>query len=98
MSFYEGRVDSLPLKLNLFFCTHPFENYYTVVAHGYNLSYLEVEIRRIEVQGEPQKKISETPISTKKMRVVIRICHASYMGGINRRIVVNGGFCPRQKH
>jgi hypothetical protein len=39
------------------------------VAHAYNASYLEDEIRRIMVRGQPRQIVHETPISkgTRKM-------------------------------
>jgi hypothetical protein len=48
----------------------------------------EAEIRRIMVQGQPEKNISKTPISTNKPDTAAHICSISYLGGISRRILV----------
>jgi hypothetical protein len=32
------------------------------MAHAYNPSYLEAEIRKIEIQGQPGQTVQETPI------------------------------------
>jgi hypothetical protein len=47
----------------------------------------EAEIRKIVVQHQPGKKVSETPISTNKPAVVVHTCHPSYTGGIGMKIV-----------
>jgi hypothetical protein len=41
------------------------------VAHTYNSSYSEVEIRRIMVGGQLSKNVMETPISTKQLDMVV---------------------------
>jgi hypothetical protein len=52
------------------------------------LTTWEAEIGRTAIQGQPQKKVSETPISTNKK---LGICHLSYEGSINSRIMVQDG-------
>jgi hypothetical protein len=37
----------------------------------------EAEIKKITGQGQPRKKVSETPISTKILVVVACTCHPS---------------------
>jgi hypothetical protein len=39
----------------------------------------EGEIRRIMVQGQPGQKVSETPISTNKLAMVVCICNPNYL-------------------
>jgi hypothetical protein len=41
----------------------------------------EVEIGRIAVQGQPEQKVSKTPISTNKPGIVGHHCNLNYMGG-----------------
>jgi hypothetical protein len=43
------------------------------------------------------EKVSETPISTKKLGMVAFTCHPSYMGGVSRKIVVQTGLGKRQE-
>jgi hypothetical protein len=52
-------------------------------------------MERIEVQGQTEQKVSETPISTNKPGMVVHSCNPSYPGGISRRLKVQG--CARQK-
>jgi hypothetical protein len=42
-------------------------------------------------QGQPGQKVYETPIPTIKSWVVACACHLSYVGSINRRIVIQAG-------
>jgi hypothetical protein len=50
------------------------------------LATWKVEIGRIRVQGQPWQNVPET--QTQELGVVGCTCHPSYMGSINRRIVV----------
>jgi hypothetical protein len=50
-----------------------------------------VEIRRIAVQGQPGQRVSETPISTEKLNVLINFYNPSYMGGIRKMIMIQSG-------
>jgi hypothetical protein len=43
---------------------------------------------RIMVQGQPRQNVSETPSQPIKLVMVVHTCHPSYVGGINRRIMV----------
>jgi hypothetical protein len=56
------------------------------------LASKKVEIRRMEVPGQLRQKTVRplpTPISTiKKLSVVVCICHPSYVGSLNRRMVI----------
>jgi hypothetical protein len=52
------------------------------------LAYWKAEIRKIEFQSQPRQKISKTPTSANKLRVVAYVCNPSYLGGIGMRIVV----------
>jgi hypothetical protein len=56
------------------------------VAHTCNPNYLAGEIRRFEANQSVQKSLWD-PISTKKMGMVVRTCHPSYMGSTNRKIM-----------
>jgi hypothetical protein len=49
---------------------------------------LEVEIRRITVQGPFRKKASKISISTNKLDIVAHIFNPSYAGGVGKRIAV----------
>jgi hypothetical protein len=51
------------------------------------LATQEVEIRKIMVQGQAGQIVHETPSQQEKPGLVVYICHPSYMGSINRRIV-----------
>jgi hypothetical protein len=51
------------------------------------------EIGRMEIQGQPQQKVSETSSQPKKKKkkklvMVAHTCLFSYKKGVNRRIVV----------
>jgi hypothetical protein len=48
----------------------------------------EVEIRRMEIQGQSGQKVSKNPISTNKLGMVVHVCHPSYIESTNRRIVL----------
>jgi hypothetical protein len=48
----------------------------------------EVEIGRIEVQSQPQQSVSQTPISTKKLSMVLNTCHPTYIGSISRKSTI----------
>jgi hypothetical protein len=53
----------------------------------------EVEIRRtLLFKASPSKKVSETPISTNELGVMVCACHPSYSGGIGLRLA------PGKKH
>jgi hypothetical protein len=52
------------------------------------LATQEAEIRRIKVQGQHGQKVSEAPISTNKLGMVVHLCNPNYTGDIGRRIVV----------
>jgi hypothetical protein len=46
----------------------------------------------IKILGLPRQKSSGDPISiNKKLSTMVSTCHPSYMGSINRRIVVQAG-------
>jgi hypothetical protein len=57
--------------------------------HAYKIWWLtsiipatwKVKIRRITVRGQPRQKVSETPISTNKLCMVVHTCDPSYLGG-----------------
>jgi hypothetical protein len=42
----------------------------------------EVEIGKIEVQGQPMQKVSETPPISMNKPGVVHICNPNYVGGI----------------
>jgi hypothetical protein len=42
------------------------------------LAAWEVGMKRISVQGQPLQKVTETPISTNKLGVVVFACNSSY--------------------
>jgi hypothetical protein len=48
----------------------------------------EVEIGKIEVQGQPMQKVSETPPISMNKPGVVHICNPNYVGGIGRKIMV----------
>jgi hypothetical protein len=52
-----------------------------MVVYTYNPSYSGPEIRMTVVGGQPSKKISETPISTNKLSVMVSVYNSSYAGG-----------------
>jgi hypothetical protein len=54
----------------------------------------EVEIGGSRFKVNLEQKVSETPISTNKPQVIA--CHANYIRGIDKRILVQAG--PRPKH
>jgi hypothetical protein len=54
----------------------------------------DAETGRIKICSQPWQKVSETPVSNNKLRVVAHACHPSYTGaleGIKRRIIVQAG-------
>jgi hypothetical protein len=55
----------------------------------------EVEIRRIMVQGQTQKKFWR-PHLNQWLGAVVCICHPSYMRSTNRRIAVQADLCIKQ--
>jgi hypothetical protein len=48
----------------------------------------EAEIWRIVVRGHLGQKVSETPISTNKLGMVVYACNPRYMGSIGGRITI----------
>jgi hypothetical protein len=48
----------------------------------------EAEIEKIMVGGQLGQKVNETPSQPKKLGLIVPACHSSYMGSINRRIVL----------
>jgi hypothetical protein len=57
-----------------------------VVTHTCNPSYLEVEMGKIMIQGQPRQKLSKTPSQPIKFGAMVHACHTRYMKGINRRL------------
>jgi hypothetical protein len=54
------------------------------------LAVWEAKMERFMIQGQPQQKVSETPMSTNKLGTMMHACHPSYKGSINRRMVQAG--------
>jgi hypothetical protein len=46
----------------------------------------EAEMGRITAGSQPRQNVSETPISTNKLGMVVYSCNPSYARGIGRRI------------
>jgi hypothetical protein len=55
-----------------------------------------LRLGKLQFEASLGKKVSEAPIATSKLVMVVLIYDLSYAGGIGRRIVVSG--CSRQKH
>jgi hypothetical protein len=58
-----------------------------MVTHAYNPSYLGGEDQEV-VQGQPGRKVPETPSQPIKAGVLVHSCHSRYAENLNRRIVV----------
>jgi hypothetical protein len=56
-----------------------------MVTHAYNPSYLGGEDQEV-VQGQPGRKVPETPSQPIKAGVVALACHPSYPGSVSKRI------------
>jgi hypothetical protein len=54
------------------------------------LATLQIEIGRLTAGSQPGQKVSENPISTNKLGVVLGACEYSYIGGTVRRISFQG--------
>jgi hypothetical protein len=52
------------------------------------LATQEVQIRKIQVQGQIRQKVGNTPTSSSKPGIVTLACHPSYTGNINKRRMV----------
>jgi hypothetical protein len=56
----------------------------------------EVEIRKMEVQGQPWQKVKETP-SQQKSGMATYVCNTSCQGGIGRKIAVQPALGKKHK-
>jgi hypothetical protein len=59
------------------------------VAHNCNPSYLGGRDQEVSwFKTSPGEKVSETLISINESGIVVHVCNLSYMGAVDRRILV----------